>query len=174
MARNLVLVSHTFWDKSKANKAAAEALAKLPDTEVIHLESKYPHGVTPEGVKELREKMLACTHLVFLFPMFWAASPAGLKNYMDMVWGTDFAYAEGLPKGAGKLEGKTLHIFSTAGASREELDVDQCYANIRFSAEWCRMNMAPIVMLYNACGISGPEDERVKDFIERCKANLSA
>jgi len=63
-----------------------------------------------------QEKISWADELVFVFPYWWGAYPAILKNFLDwnLSRGFAFEYVNSRPKGL--LMGKTVKIFSSSGA----------------------------------------------------------
>lgn len=66
--------------------------------------------------QKMQEKIDWAEEIVFVFPVWWADTPAILKNWMDcnLTAGFAFKYENGEP--VGLLKGKTARIFATSGA----------------------------------------------------------
>ena len=66
------------------------------------------------SVKKMQEKILEAREIVFIFPVWWNAEPAIMKNFWDnnMVAGFAYKYIDEKPKGL--LGGKTARVFMTS------------------------------------------------------------
>lgn len=63
---------------------------------------------------KLQAKIMSADELVFVHPLWWMGTPAILKNFLDSVLTSHFAYfyKNGWP--VGMLKGKRSHVFITA------------------------------------------------------------
>jgi len=64
-----------------------------------------------------QDKITQADELVFVYPFWWGSVPAILKNFLDTVLLSGFAFrygSNGRPEGL--LKGKSLRVFSTSGA----------------------------------------------------------
>lgn len=114
--KTLIILSHPDIERSIANKTIIGHIKKaLPESqlEVRHLESLYPDfkiDINAEQAALLNADLIVLQH-----PLYWYATPAILKKYVDdvMTWG--FAYGTG----GDKLKGKHFLQSITLGGSRE-------------------------------------------------------
>lgn len=115
MKKVLVNIVHPNLVESRVNKALIEELGSLNNVTVNDLYKTY----SDFKIDEKKEQALLLEHdvIVFQFPMYWFSSPALLKEWLDVVLAYDFAYGSKY-----MLEGKSLVIATSAGASKEEYD----------------------------------------------------
>lgn len=114
--KTLVLLSHPDLERSIANRTIIEHIEKaIPKSqlEVRHLESLYPDFKI--DIKAEQAALLNADLIVLQHPLYWYATPAILKKYMDdvMTWG--FAYGTA----GDKLKGKHFLQSITLGGSKE-------------------------------------------------------
>lgn len=111
MSKTLILLAHPDHARSRANRALAEAAARLPDVEVAHLEGLYPDGAIDVDVEVAR--LIAAERVVLQFPVQWYATPPLLKAWQDAVLSRMFYLA---PETEGRLiAGRPLLVAATAG-----------------------------------------------------------
>jgi putative NADPH-quinone reductase len=110
-----ILLSHPDMARSRANRALAEAAARLPGVSVTHLEGEYPDGRI-DVAREVR-RLLEAERLVLQFPIQWYHTPPLLKAWQDLVL-TRMFYLNPETEGA-RLAGRRLLIAATAGNRRE-------------------------------------------------------
>jgi NAD(P)H dehydrogenase (quinone) len=75
-------------------------------------------GIHP-NVKIFQDKITASDELVFVHPVWWGNMPAILKNFIDQVFASHYAFKyspEGRPLGL--LGGKSARVIMTAGAPK--------------------------------------------------------
>jgi NAD(P)H dehydrogenase (quinone) len=65
-------------------------------------------------VDRMQKKIAENDELVFVFPMWWFAEPAILKNFLDKNLTPHFAYQYENGKPVGLLKGKTAKVFITS------------------------------------------------------------
>ncbi|MFT8210979.1 MAG: NAD(P)H-dependent oxidoreductase [Symbiopectobacterium sp.] len=111
MSKTLVIVAHPNLAQSRINKHWVEALQKHPEQITVHdLHAAYSDG----NIDVAAEQALIAAHsrIILQFPMFWFATPAFLKQWIDQVLAYGWAYG---PDGD-KFEGKSLGLaYSTRG-----------------------------------------------------------
>lgn len=108
--KTLVIFSHPTFDKSTANKVIMSEYRKSKyDITIRHLEEIYS-GYEID-IKAEQQALLDADTIILQFPFYWYASPPALKNWIDQVFGFNFAYG---PEGD-KLKGKNLIISTTIG-----------------------------------------------------------
>jgi glutathione-regulated potassium-efflux system ancillary protein KefG len=109
----LVLLDHPNLATSRINAALADAVRGLPGVTLHDLNASYPDRV----IDVPREQRLVREHdvIVFQFPFHWYAVPALLKQWMDEVLVSGFAY-DGR---RGLLAGKTLQVVTSTGGVEE-------------------------------------------------------
>ena len=109
----LVIYSHTYHSRSYAGKAILEVLEAQPGITVRNLEELYPDN-SPIDIAAEQAALVAADIIVFQHPLFWFATPALLKRYMDEVLQYGFAYGDDSFKLAGK---KFVHSYTTGAAA---------------------------------------------------------
>ena len=110
MARVLILFAHPALQKSRINRAMADAVIGMDGVTFHDLYEVYPdlHISVDAEQQMLREHDV----VVFQHPMFWYSSPAILKEWQDLVLESGFAYGEGGDALRGK---RMLSAISTGG-----------------------------------------------------------
>ncbi len=112
--KTLVILAHPDLNSSVANSVIVEEYKKHPANITIrHLDSLY-HDYNID-VEAEQQALLAADTIVLQFPFYWYSAPASLKNWIDKVFGFNFAYG---PEGD-KLKGKNLIISTTVGGPEE-------------------------------------------------------
>jgi putative NADPH-quinone reductase len=109
-----------------AERYAKGAQEKGNEVEILDLyaEENRQNFLEFENIKEIpadpsvnamQQKISASNELVFIFPLWWFAEPAIMKNFWDKNMTARFAYqygSNGRPQGL--LKGKTAKVFVTA------------------------------------------------------------
>ncbi|OZG50069.1 NAD(P)H-dependent oxidoreductase [Bombiscardovia coagulans] len=127
-----ILVIQGSPDASSFSHANAQAYAQAArrkghTVEIIDLSQEnfdpvlrfgYAKHMENESAPNRYQSMVArADHLVFVFPIWWAAEPAILKGWLDRVLMPQFAYRyESSGKSTGLLKGKTAQIISSSHA----------------------------------------------------------
>ncbi len=106
----------------KENKTDYEVLDlyKTDYDPVLHEKEHYTagnHQVSSEN-RKIQKQILTSDHLIFIYPIWWAAPPAILKGWIDrvLVSGFGFKYEGSRPKGL--LKGKRATVFATSGSPK--------------------------------------------------------
>ena len=69
-----------------------------------------------DEVKYYQEKVSKADEIVFVYPFWWGTTPAILKNWIDAVLTSGFAFKYGENgRPMGLLQGKSVRIISTSG-----------------------------------------------------------
>lgn len=112
---NLIISGHPqLQTGSLSNRIIVQELqAKLPDAEIIDINTLYPQGQIV--VAREQERLQLAKHIVLQFPLYWYALPYPLKNYLDRVFTHGFAHG-----GGAKLGGRALIFSFTTGAPETE------------------------------------------------------
>lgn len=150
----LVIYSHTYQSQSHAGKVILEVLEAQPGITVRKLEELYPDN-RPIDVAAEQAALEAADVIVFQHPLFWFATPALLKRYMDEVFQYGFAYGDDSFKLAGK---KFVHSYTTGSAAEVytgglHLELE---AALRTSAGYCRMEYVGAFPLYGQLALTNP------------------
>lgn len=180
MKKLTIILAHSHYEKSIANKTIIDALVKkYPNARVRNISELY-HDFNID-VQAEQEDISDADVILFQFPVNWYNMPAILKHWIDKVLSYGFAYGD-----AFKLEGKTLIASITAGAPEEaytpighmHFRLRQFFNNIESTAYYCKMNFAEPVLGYGNIYIpdimNTPEivKERANNQAERLIAKL--
>jgi len=108
--RILVLFAHPAFEKSRVNRALAEAVRGLPGVTFHDLYEAYPDF----DIDVRREQALLLEHdlLVAQHPFYWYSTPALVKQWQDLVLEHGWAYGTGGTRLRGKL---WLSAITTGG-----------------------------------------------------------
>lgn len=129
--------------------------------------------VPPNPVRERMQKLVTeAEEIVFVFPIWWSAPPAIMKNWLDEVLAARFAYRYENGKLIKMLDGRRAKIFATCGGA-------SWYFNHFFAPFWILWKYA----ILGYCGInlvkmevcpwmSLPDrEERAQRFVEKVRAD---
>lgn len=115
----LVLVSHPNLEDSRINDALAAAAASVPNVKVRHIDSVLESNGGHFDAPTEQEIIDAHDVLVFQFPWYWYSAPAAVKQYLDEVLTSGWAYL-----GRTALEGKPLIFAITTGGAEQAYSAD--------------------------------------------------
>lgn len=95
----------------------------------------------------------AADTIVLEFPLYWYHGPASLKQYLDDVLTTDWAF-----EGAHELAGKNLLVLTTTGGLESEyktggdhgFSVSEVLTPFKATAHITKMNYLPEIVIYAA------------------------
>jgi len=109
----LFIVAHPFLERSRANRAVCEAVEGVPGLTVRKLYDLYPYF----HINVEEEQRLIESHdlLVIQHPFYWYNMPALLKQWLDEVWLSGWAYGPG----GDKLKDKRFLLSLTVGGNQE-------------------------------------------------------
>ena len=124
--RMLLVLAHPAMERSRANKAMAEAVQGAPGVTTLDLYETYPDFAI--DVRAEQKRLVGHDALVVQFPMYWYSTPALLKEWFDLVWLHGFAYG----RGGTALKGKKMIVACSTGGDEAAYHSDG--AN-RFSVE---------------------------------------
>ncbi|MCH5464641.1 NAD(P)H-dependent oxidoreductase [Levilactobacillus tujiorum] len=151
----LVLVSHPQLADSTSQQFLKES---LPSTGVKweHIEGQQALDVDQEQA-QLRQ----ADRIIFQFPLYWYAAPAGLKTWEDTVLTRTFVYGDHRYPLAGKelgivvTTGMPQQAFQRGGA--EGLTLDAALAPLAALAHRARMTWLPVFPIYQFGYLEEPE-----------------
>ncbi|MCO4318857.1 NAD(P)H-dependent oxidoreductase [Phyllobacterium sp. 21LDTY02-6] len=157
MSKTLILLFHPDLSRSKANAAMATAAARLPDVEIVDMQSAYPDGIDMfrDGESEAA-RLLAAGRIVLQFPVQWYSTPPLLKAWQDSVL-TRMFYVNYETEGR-VLEGTELMVAATAGnvpeayrpGGRNMFEIEALFAPLRATANRCGLEWSPPFVIYKA------------------------
>jgi glutathione-regulated potassium-efflux system ancillary protein KefG len=137
----LVLFAHPRFSDSVAQKAMRAAIAGLDSVTVHDLYAVYPDF----AIDVDREQALLLEHdvIVFQHPFYWYSSPAIIKEWLDLVLESGWAYGPGGTRLSGKF---MLSATSTGGSQeaygmkgRNRYEIGQLLAPFNQTAYLCQM-----------------------------------
>lgn len=148
----LVLLSHPYVQYSFTHQHLATKLAQIPNVTVRHIDQIERAGTHFDAKAEQKLWDEADT-IVLEFPLYWYHGPASLKQYLDDVLTTDWAF-----EGAHELAGKNLLILTTTGGLESEykpggdhgFTVSEVLTPFKATAHITKMNYLPEIVIYAA------------------------
>lgn len=123
--KTLLILSHTYWENSKVNKALAKEALGLDYVKVHNINELYKDGKI-DAAKEI-ELLKEAEFIVFQFPLFWFSTPSLMKEWQDVVL-SQILHGEN-PK---LLSGKKFGIVSTLGGAKDTYDGHHGYTLMSF------------------------------------------
>jgi len=148
----LLILAHPALERSRANRAMAEAAADVDGVEVHDHYETYPDFLV--DVASEQKRLVAHDVVVLQFPLYWYSTPSLLKEWIDSVWLHGFAYG----RGGRALEGKTLLVACSAGSPESDyMDggahryaVQDFLRPLERTAALCRMRWAEPFILHQS------------------------
>ena len=172
-SKTLLVLSHTDYDNSFANKKLVEQLLKLiPNIELDHVDKEYPDGKI--DIKKEQEKLLKSDVIIFQFPLFWYNAPSSLRRWIEVVFQHGFSHGS---KGK-SLNGKKLIVSLTTGAPeqfyKEEKDsAENLMHGMECLCKLCGMKYLGVVYTYGVSYLLRDKPEllqaRTKDLEDHAK-----
>lgn len=161
MTKTLILLFHPDLSRSDANAALAQAAARLPNVEVIDMQSVYPDGIDMHRHGEGEAaRLLSADRIVLQFPLQWYSTPPLLKAWQDAVL-TRMFYVKYEAEGRA-LEGTELLVAATVGNAASAyrvggsnmFEIDALFAPLRATANRCGLTWSSPFVLYEAHKLS--------------------
>jgi glutathione-regulated potassium-efflux system ancillary protein KefG len=148
----LVVLSHPYIQYSFTHQHLADKLSKISCVTVRHIDQLSRTGDHYDSKTEQAIWDAADT-IVLEFPMYWYHGPASLKQYLDDVLTTDWAF-----EGAHKLAGKNLQVLTTTGGLESEykpggdhgFSITEVLTPFKATANITKMNYLPEIVIYAA------------------------
>lgn len=148
----LVILSHPYIQYSFTHQHLAKQLENISNVTVRHIDQLPRIG---DHFDHKIEQALwdDADTIVLEFPMYWYHGPASLKQYLDDVLTTDWAF-----EGAHKLAGKNLQIITTTGGLESEykpggdhgFSVSEVLTPFKATANITKMTYLPEIVIYAA------------------------
>lgn len=113
----LVIVAHPALHRSRINAHLLEVAQGVAD-EVVDLYDSYPDFDIDVSAEQ--QRLRSATSIVLQHPLYWYATPALLKEWVDLVFEHGFAYGHD----AQALEGKIFTQSVSTGADAESYGAD--------------------------------------------------
>ncbi|MBR4316086.1 MAG: NAD(P)H-dependent oxidoreductase [Alphaproteobacteria bacterium] len=98
---------------------SSEDLAKLHNNEI------------PDDIKQEQEFIKNADVIIFIYPIWWAGSPAIIKGYIDRVFSYGFAYMYRGNKVVGLLTDKRAIVINSNGSPYELYENEGFYSAMR-------------------------------------------
>lgn len=176
MARVLVVFAHPAFQKSKINKALLSSVQGLEHVSLHDLYEAYPDF----HINEKQEQALLLQHdlIVLQHPFYWYSCPALLKEWLDLVLVSGFAYGQG----GTQLRGKRLLSAITTGGSEAsyrrqgapEVTRDKLLYYLERTARLCGMTYLPPFVVYGTHDMQTAAAEKHGQDYRQVLAGLAA
>ncbi len=169
----LVLFAHPKSHLSRVNRQLAEAASALPHVTVHDLYEQYPDFYIDVPAEQAR--LAAAQVIVFLHPIQWYSMPSLMKEWVDSVLVSGWAYGEH----GHALAGKTYFLAVTAGSKETAYapgavhgrSLDEFLHAFRQTAALCEMQWVEPHVLYGAHLV---DDDIVAQHVHAFVTRLSA
>jgi glutathione-regulated potassium-efflux system ancillary protein KefG len=152
MSKLLILFAHPAYQRSRANRALAQAARSEPAATFHDLYEAYPNFVI--DVEREKTLLLESNVIVFQHPFYWYSCPALLKEWLDQTLELGFAYGPGGVALRGK---KLLSVVTTGGDAgaysregRNHFRMEELLAPFEQTARLCGMEYLEPFILHNA------------------------
>lgn len=142
----------------------------------LHADEMPDHlGATlrPDVARE-REALAGVDIFAFFYPLWFNATPAMLKGYIDRVFGMDFGYTARQHGGnQALLGGRKMVTFTSTGAPQDWVERTGAWASMQahFDAHFAAMTGLEIIGHHNVGGVGGGMR---KDVVERHQRDVAA
>lgn len=154
--RLLVVLAHPAMERSRANRALAQAVKPAPGVSLVDLYELYPDFAIDVWAEQRR--LVAHDVIVLQFPIYWYSTPSLLKEWLDLVWLHGFAYGVG----GEALKGKRLLVACTTGgdegayrpAGVHRFSLEEFLRPLEQTAVLCGMDWAPPFVLHSSAALS--------------------
>ncbi len=107
-----IIFAHTYFEKSQANRALLNSLKNAPDVALTNLNERYPDSKI--DIAREHADLESAEKIVWQFPLFWYATPALLKTWMDEVLTPIYAQSKS------PIAGKKVAMVITIGGSEND------------------------------------------------------
>ena len=148
----LVLFAHPSLQKSQIHRSLFGSFKQLDTCTIQDLYELYPNFF----IDIEAEQQLIKEHdvIVMQFPVFWFSMPALLKQWIDLVLESGFAYG----KDGTHLKGKKFMCVVSTGGTQEaynqkvdrDYNLKELFAPIEQVARYCDMDYLPPYVVYDA------------------------
>ena len=173
MSKTLLVLAHTDYDHSFANKELVTQMMKIiPNIELVHIDKEYPD--LKIDVKKEQEKLLKSDVIIFQFPLYWYNAPSSLRKWIEDVFKHGFSHGS---KGK-SLNGKKLIVSLTTGAPaecfKESKDtIENLMHGMELLCKLCGMKYLGVVYTFGVSYLLRDKPEllkqRTNDLIEHAK-----
>ena len=136
-----ILAAHPALHRSRINRRLLEALAPLDGVDIVDLYETYPDFDI--DVPREQERLRRASAIIFHHPMYWYATPALLKEYVDLVFAYGFAYGDEQQELADKILAQAI----TCGAD------ESTYRHDGFNGVTIKELLRPMAATAHFCGM---------------------
>ncbi len=158
----LVLVAHPAMNRSRVNRALADAIVGVEGVTVHDLYDAYPDF----DVDVQHEKALLLAHdaVVWQHPFYWYSTPALLKEWQDLVLEFGWAYGPGGTALRGKTFLSAITTGGPTGAYQEggynRYTMEQLLAPVDQTMHLCGLRSLPPFVVHGSHGMGEQEIDR--------------
>ncbi len=147
----LLVLAHPYFERSSAQRGLLAQTVSDRRVRVHDLYETYPDFAV--NVRREQAILLAHDTVLLHFPMFWYSTPALLKEWIDVVFLSGFAFGPG-----GRLGGKLLACAVSTGQAEDTYrapglgTIDDFLLPLRATASFCGMRWATPFAVHGALG----------------------
>ena len=119
--------------KSKGHRVLVRDLYEVSFNPLLSSDdlAKLHSGEIPEDIRREQEFIKNADVIIFIYPIWWAGSPAIIKGYIDRVFSYGFAYMYKGNKVVGLLTDKSAIIINSNGSPYDFYERNGFYNAIR-------------------------------------------
>ncbi len=147
-------------DKAKIESEVIDLYAINYDP-VLKVDEHYSSGKTNvnQQNREFQDKIKSADNIVFIYPVWWADSPAILKGFLDRVFTRGFAF-DNEPKGM--LNGKKAAVMISAGGD------DKLPGKLmkEYVLEWCGIE-TKVFQVMNAMRFDDAQKQEIQANVKK-------
>ena len=107
-----IIFAHSYFEKSQANRALLNGLKNASNVALTHLNERYPDGKI--DIAKEHQDLSTAQKIIWQFPLFWYATPALLKMWMDEVLTPIYGQSKS------PIAGKKVGMVITIGGSEND------------------------------------------------------
>ena len=127
-----------------------------------------------DEVKAEHQKLNWCNFLLLVFPLYWMEMPGLLKNWIDRVFSSGFAYARDKKFENGPMKGKKAMIIANAGSSMEYLKSINLWDALNITLNKATLNFCGFTTLRPFYAFEAAESEELrKKYLDELKLMFS-
>ncbi len=171
MKNTLMILAHPNLEASIGNKIISESVAQFSNAEVRDLTKLYPDFKI--NVEAEQQALLKADLIIFQYPLYWLATPAILKEWIDKVLTYGFAFGEG----SYNLEGKKIMCSYTTGSSKDGYTSDfikQTVFPFQGTADFCKMEYLTTMTCHGIMYMPGADKTPLEEIAKEYSGRLTA
>jgi len=169
-------MAHAFADAARAAGCEVEVrdLYRLRFDPRLRAEEMPDHlgAVVRPDVAAERAVIAGADIFAFFYPLWFNATPAMMKGYVERVFGMDFGYSAILEGGNHPLlGGRKMITFTSSGAPQDWVETSGAWSAMRkhFDEHFAAMTGMEVIGHHNFGGVGGGMRE---DAVERCRTEV--